>query len=243
MHTPCSLSKQEKYKGLVKLSYPIEHGAVTNWQDMEHIYRHIFEELKVNPKEHPVLLTESPLNPISNRIRTAEMMFDTFGVPSLFFQSTAVLSLYARGMMTGVVLDVGDGVSSASAIYEGYSIRNATQRIDLGGRDVTMHLNQLFRRAGYNFNTTAEFEIVKAIKEKFCYVEPMNTKKESDYNAYKEKESGSGVTVPQQSSFLLPDGQSVKISSEKWKAPEILFKPELIGLEYPGVHDMVSTCI
>lgn len=107
---------------------------------MEAIYRYIFEELKVNPKEHPVLLTESPLNPISNRIRTAEMMFETFGVPSLFFQSTAVLSLYARGMMTGVVLDVGDGVSSAAAIYEGYSIRNATQRIDLGGRDVTQHL-------------------------------------------------------------------------------------------------------
>jgi actin-related protein len=149
---------------------------------MEAIYRHIFEELKVNPKEHPVLLTESPLNPISNRIRTAEMMFETFGVPSLFFQSTAVLSLYARGMMTGVVLDVGDGVSSAAAIYEGYSIRNATQRIDLGGRDVTQHLMQLLRRAGYAFQTTAEFEICKQIKEKYCYVEPMNSRKE-DFSA------------------------------------------------------------
>jgi len=80
---------------------------------MEHIFRYIFEDLKVNPREHPVLLTEAPLNPIQNRIRLAEMMFDAFNVPSLFFQSTAVLSLYARGMTTGVVLDVGDGVSSA----------------------------------------------------------------------------------------------------------------------------------
>lgn len=167
---------------------------------MEAIYRYIFEELKVNPKEHPILLTESPLNPINNRIRTAEMFFDTFGVPSLFFQQTSVLSLYARGMMTGVVLDVGDGVSSASAIYEGYSIKNATQRIDLGGRDVTNHLMQLLRRSGYSFHTTAEFEIVKSIKEKYCYVEPMNSKKDSDYNAYKEKETG------QQSNFILPDG-------------------------------------
>ena len=95
-------------------------------------------------------------------------------MPSLYFQSTAVLSLYARGMHTGVVLDIGDGVSSASAIYEGYSIKNATQRMDLGGRDITQHLMQLLRRAGYGFHTTAEFEIVKSIKEKYCYVEPMN---------------------------------------------------------------------
>jgi centractin len=125
---------------VIKLSYPIEHGVVKDWNDMEAIYRYIFEELKVNPKEHPVLLTEAPLNPISNRIHTAELFFETFGVPCLYFQSSAVLSLYARGKVTGVVLDVGDGVSSASAIYEGYSITNATQRVDLGGRDVTQHL-------------------------------------------------------------------------------------------------------
>lgn len=75
-------------------------------------------------------------------------------------------------MTTGVVLDVGDGVSSASAVYEGYSIKNATQRIDLGGRDVTQHLMQLLRRAGYSFHTTAEFEIVRNIKEFYCYADP-----------------------------------------------------------------------
>ena len=55
---------QEKYKGVIKLSYPIEHGAVKDWSDMEQIYKYIFEDLKVNPKEHPVLLTEPPLNSI-----------------------------------------------------------------------------------------------------------------------------------------------------------------------------------
>jgi len=93
---------------------------------MEAIWRYIFDELKVNPKEHRVLLTEPPNNPISNRIKTAEKFFDTFGVPYLFFQTQAVLSLYARGLTTGVVLDCGDGVTHASAIYEGYSITNAT---------------------------------------------------------------------------------------------------------------------
>lgn len=175
-------------------------------------------------------------------------MFETFNVPKLFFQSTSVLSLYARGMTTGVVLDVGDGVSSASAIYEGYSINNATQRINLGGRDVTQHLMQLLRRAGYGFHTTAEFEIVKSIKERYCYVEPMNQNQERNFNTFSKddtnrgQQTNAGLNI-QQSNFILPDGQTVKLSSEKWKAPEILFRPELIGLEYPGVHEMVATCI
>jgi actin-related protein len=149
--------------------------VVQNWDDMEKIYRYIFEELKVNPKEHPVLLTEPVLNPIGNRIRMAQMMFDNFGVPVVYFQNQSVLSLYARGMTTGVVLDCGDGVTTASAIYEGYSIANATQRMDLGGRDVTQHLMQLLRRAGYPLHTSAEFEIVRQIKEKCCSVEPFNS--------------------------------------------------------------------
>ena len=131
---------QEKFKGILKLSYPMDHGVVTNWDDMEAIWRHVFEELKVNPREHPILLTEPPNNPIGNRIKTAQMFFENFQVPKLFFHPSSVLSLYARGLTTGVVLDVGDGCSHASAIYEGFSIQNATRRIDLGGRDITEHL-------------------------------------------------------------------------------------------------------
>ena len=127
----------------MKLNYPMEHGVVQNWDDMEAVWRHVFEELKVNPREHPVLLTEPPNNPISNRIQTAERFFETFQVPKIFFHHSSVLSLYARGLTTGVVLDVGDGVSHASAIYEGFGIQNATRRIDLGGRDVTEHLSLL----------------------------------------------------------------------------------------------------
>jgi actin len=52
---------------------------------MEKIYRYIFEELKVNPKEHPVLLTEPVHNPIQNRVKMAQMMFDNFGVPVVYF--------------------------------------------------------------------------------------------------------------------------------------------------------------
>ena len=148
---------QDKSRGLLKLSYPMEHGVVQNWDDMEAVWRHCFDELKVNPREHPILLTEPPLNPISNRIKTAQMFFENFQVPKIFFHPSSVLSLYARGLTTGVVLDVGDGVSSATAIYDGFSIQSATRRIDLGGRDITKQLVLLLQRSGYSFRTTAEF--------------------------------------------------------------------------------------
>ena len=132
---------------------------------MESLWRHIFDELKVSPKEHPILLTEPPLNPYSNRIKTADIFFEKFGAPKIFFQQQAVLSLYARGKTSGLVLDCGDGVCHVSPVFEGFSINNAIMRIDLGGRDVTKHLQDLLRRSGYVFHTTTEFEIVKKIKE------------------------------------------------------------------------------
>ena len=151
----------EKYKGVLKLAYPIEHGIIVNMQDMELLWRHVFDSLKVSPKEHPVLLTEAPLNPFSNRKQAVELFFERFQTPSIFFQTQSVLSLYAQGKTSGVVLDCGDGVCHCSPVFEGFSINSAVQRIDIGGRDVTNHLVQLLRRSGYQFHTTAEFEIVK----------------------------------------------------------------------------------
>lgn len=69
----------------MKLNYPIEHGVITNWDDMEQLWRHIFDQLKVSAKEHPILLTEPPLNPYNNRIKTADIFFEKFGAPKIFF--------------------------------------------------------------------------------------------------------------------------------------------------------------
>ena len=96
----------EQYRGVLKLNYPITHGVVTNWDDMEALWGYTFDQLKVSAKEHPVLLTEPPLNPYSNRIKTADLFFEKFGAPKIFFQQQGVLSLYARGLTSGIVLDV-----------------------------------------------------------------------------------------------------------------------------------------
>ena len=138
----------EEHRGIMKLEYPMKHGIVENWSDMEKIWSYVYgkSNLAVNSEDHPVLLTEAPLNPRSNRETSAEIFFETFGVPALFVSPQATLSLYASGRTTGVVLDSGDGVTHAVPVYEGYTMPHAITRMDVAGRDVTERLQRLLRR-------------------------------------------------------------------------------------------------
>jgi|EP01046_Picozoa_sp_COSAG06_P039465 centractin len=221
----------DEYRGILKCSYPMEHGVVNNWEDMEKIWEHIYKnELKVPETEHPVLLTEAPLNPLKNREMAAEVFFEKFNVPALYVSMQAVLSLYAAGKTTGVVLDVGDGVSHSVPVFEGFALPHAITRSDVAGREVTNYFQLLLRRAGYNFHTSAEKEVVREIKEAKCYVAK---------NSTREKET----KARQRTKYRLPDNNEIELGTEVFEAPEVLFNPELIGLEYTGVAATLVNCI
>jgi actin len=113
-------------RGVLAFGHPIEHGIVQNWDDMEKVWHHtLYSELKVSPEEHPILLTEAPLNPKENREKMTQIMFEVFNVPCLYVSVQAVLALYSNGRTSGVVCDSGDGVSHTVPIYEGYAIPHA----------------------------------------------------------------------------------------------------------------------
>ena len=131
----------QKMRGVLNLTNPIKGGIVNEWEMMNKVWDYCFNsELRLDPAEHKVMLTEAPKNPKANREKMTEIMMETFNVQGLYIAIQAVLSLYSQGRTTGIVCDSGDGVSHTVPVYEGFQIPHGIRKNLIAGRVVTDHM-------------------------------------------------------------------------------------------------------
>ncbi|KAF3848458.1 hypothetical protein F7725_014955 [Dissostichus mawsoni] len=216
--------KAEEHRGLLSVRYPMEHGIVKDWNDMERIWQYVYSKSSCRPS-HPVLLTEAPLNPSKNREKAAEIFFETFNVPALFISMQALCDGPDHRSGSGL----GRRGDPRGPIYEGFAIPHSIMRVDIAGRDVSRYLRLLLRKEGYNFNTSAEFEVVRTVKERACYLS-LNPQKDETLETEKAQ-------------YVLPDGSTLNIGPARFRAPELLFRPDLIGDESSGIHEVLAYAI
>jgi actin len=220
----------ESKSGVLTLSYPIERGIVTNWDDMEKVWHHAFyNELRVAPEDRSVLLVEPLLNPKGNRERTARIMLETFNVPAVHFATGAVLSLFSAYRTTGLVVTCGDATSHVAGIVEGHVVPRSILQADFSGHDLTLLMAKLLQERG-DYATAIGNERVGLLVA--CHIKETRGYVAVDF----EEEMKVASLQPQGNDYELPDGSVIKLGSERFHCAEALFKPSLLGL--PAVQQL-----
>jgi len=234
------------------LDYPIRHGIVENWDNMEKYWqRCIYQYLSCDPEDHFFLLTEPPLNAPENREYTAEIFFETFNVPGLYIAVQAVLALCASLLtktdqvtgrnvgVTGTVIDSGDGVTHIIPVFEGYVIGSCIKHIPLAGRDVTNFVVQWLRDRGENVPPEMALDIAKKIKEQYCYICPDIVKEYQKYDSDPAKfREFKGFDKTTNKEF------KIDVGYERFLSPEIFFSPEIFSSDFTDpLPDVVDQTI
>ncbi|KAL0651566.1 hypothetical protein Bca4012_094257 [Brassica carinata] len=262
--------KRKLYVGSQALNYrrdhmeilsPIKDGIVSDWDLVDNIWDHAFRScLMIDPKEHPMLLAEPPLNTQQQREKAAELMFEKYKVPALFMAKNPVLTSFATGRATSLVVDCGGGSTTISPVHEGYVLQKAVVSNPIGGEFLTDCLLKSLESKGikirprYSFkrkevrpgefqvedvglpDTTESYKlfcqrmIVGDIKDCICRVPD---------TPYDDKSYSNIPTT----SYELPDGQTIEIGADKFKIPDVMFNPSIVQT-IPGMEkyaDMIPS--
>ncbi|XP_044775476.1 actin-like [Neomonachus schauinslandi] len=226
----------QKKRGELNLQYPISRATITNWDSMEKIWHHSFyQALRIAPEQHPLMVTEPPLNTTSNKEKMSQILFETFNVPALYLANQGVLSLYASGQISGTTIESGEGMTYFVPIIDGCPLHQSTIQMDMAGQDLTLYLLQLLTDSGHSLVSTGDWEYIRHVKEKCCYVA-------LDFD--KEKLKADSPSYAQK--YQLPDGQEITLGQEKFLCPEGLFQADIMGRNGLGIHmkafQSVSSC-
>ncbi|KAJ5078501.1 actin-7-related [Anaeramoeba ignava] len=200
--------------------YPIQNKMITDWDDIEKIWFHTFyNELRIDPEDKTVILSEPSLNRKKIREICFEIMFETFSPQFFWMANSGFLALLFSEKKTGIVIEFGYSQMYIIPIFEGIVLDHAVVKSDFSGNDINDFMTQILNKKNYNMITSFEREIVRDIKEKLCFVS-------FDYENDKEISEKGGFNKKQ---YELPDGTDILIDFERFTCPELIFQPNLIG--------------
>lgn len=125
-------------RGLLSYSYPIKRGTIEQWENWTKVLDYAYKnELRVDPTDYPVHITESLQSTTKGRGELLKHFFEELDVPLFYISSQALLSVYATGNTTGLAIEIGDGITQIVPVSGGFTLKHAAAKIELAGRDVT----------------------------------------------------------------------------------------------------------
>jgi actin-related protein len=207
----------------------VTHGQVSNFDALERILSHCFSAaLRVDVREHQVLLSQSPLMRNNELEHTTEILFEKFSAGGAYFANSAVLVLLAYGRLSGVVLECGNHFSSATPVYDGHAVRaGCSIQPVCGGEQLDRYLSSILVQKGYkNLRWADEKLLMRKIKENLCYVARNPVDEESI-----------------EDSMTLPDQSVLTLGKERFMVTEALFQPSVLGTQARGIVQTLESAI
>ncbi|KAG5504658.1 hypothetical protein JIQ42_06499 [Leishmania sp. Namibia] len=206
----------------------LEHGMVVDWDVTEEYWRHLFNRYAcVEPQDVGVLLTEAAVTPYEQRETTAEIWFESFGVPQLCIGSQAlfVLSSVGDGCDTAVVVESGAGVTQVVPIVAGYAVASAARRFPVAGRDLTQYVLSCLRERERGIEAEQALAVAERVKVRYGYVA------EDVAREFTRVNSNSPSHVVRHTELHARTGApySIDVGYERFLAPEMLFQPDLVA--------------
>ncbi|KAJ3338327.1 Actin-like 6A [Gonapodya sp. JEL0774] len=227
---------------------PFKEGLVNDWDAYEQLIDHaLYDLLRANPAEHPLLFSEPVWNTRDLREKVTELMFEAYNVPAFFLVKDAVLTAFAHGKTTALVVNSGATTTNVVPVYEGYAIKKALTKQPIGG-DFLSHQGRLLLQERFHIQMTPQYLVKrKAFVDPGKQPEPILHERSKTSNSFHRyhvlrtvndwKETVCQVSeVPFQEEILsgrpsksyeFPDGYNNAFGVDRFRIPEIVFDPKL----------------
>ncbi|XP_077978025.1 actin-like protein 6B [Glandiceps talaboti] len=251
----------------LEIQSPLKDGMIEDWNMLQALLDHTYgKHIRSEPHLHPVLMSEPPWNVRGKREKLTELMFEQYNIPAFFLCKNAVLSAFANGRATGLIVDSGATHTTAVPVHDGYALSHACVKSPLGGDFITLQCNQLFEEQ--TIPIVSPYQVAK--KEEVGEAEPAKyTKKQvpavsKSWHNYMTKKvvqdfQATVLQVPDTPyndddisnmpplHFEFPDGYHQDFGTERFLIPEGLFDPSVVkgldGNTMLSVGHVVSTSI